>query len=64
MKELLSKSFWQGVKKTFHDSLEGRSLEENALKAPAEGQPNASSGAMASSSPERSADLVTRSTAQ
>jgi hypothetical protein len=45
MKEFLTKSFWQGVKKTFHEALEGRPPEGNASKAPVEGQPNASSGA-------------------
>ena len=64
MKEVLSRSFWQGVKKTFHEALEGRPLEGNAPKAPAEGQPNTSSGAEASSSPERSVNAVTRPTAE
>jgi hypothetical protein len=61
MKELLSKRFWQDVKKTFHEALAG---PPNPTPAAAEGQPNASSGADASSSPQRSADAVTRSTVQ
>lgn len=50
MKELLRKGFWQSLKKTFDEALEG--------------PPDASSGAEASSSPERSADLDTRSTSK
>jgi hypothetical protein len=36
MKELLTKSFWDGVKKTFNDALEGPPPEESASPAPAE----------------------------
>ena len=64
MKEFFSKTFWQDVKKTFHEALAGPPLEDNATSAAAEGQLNASSGADASSSPQRSADAVTRSTQQ
>lgn len=64
MKEFFSKTFWQDVKKTFHEALAGPPLEDNATPAAAEGQLNASSGADASSSPQRSADAVTRSTQQ
>jgi hypothetical protein len=64
MKELLSKGFWQDVKKTFHEALAGPRLEDNATPAGAEGQPKASLGAGASSSPQRSADAVTRSAVQ
>jgi hypothetical protein len=64
MKELLSKTFWQDVKKTFHEALAGPPLEDNATLAAAEGQPNASSGADASSSPQRGADAVASSTLQ
>ena len=35
MKEVLTKSFWQGVKKTFYEALEGPPLEDNASQAPA-----------------------------
>jgi hypothetical protein len=41
MKEVLTKSFWQGVKKTFHDALEDPSPTENASETPAD--PSASS---------------------
>jgi hypothetical protein len=34
MKEVLTKRFWQSVRKTFDDALEGRSAEVNAAKAP------------------------------
>ena len=38
MKELLTKNFWQGVKKTFYKALEDPP-EDNASQAPAEGNP-------------------------
>jgi hypothetical protein len=41
MKEVLTKSFWQGVKKTFHDALEDPPPTENASQIPAD--PSASS---------------------
>ena len=34
MKEVLTKNFWLGVKKTFYDALENRPAEANAGKAP------------------------------
>jgi hypothetical protein len=37
MKEVLTKSFWEGVKKTFDEALEGPPSEETALPAPVEG---------------------------
>ena len=37
MKEVLTKSFWQGVKKTFEDALEGPPPEDKASQAPAAG---------------------------
>ena len=39
MKELLTKNFWQGVKKTFYKALEDPPPEDNASQAPAEGNP-------------------------
>ncbi len=36
MKEVLTKSFWQGVKKTFHDALEDPPPAEKALQPPAD----------------------------
>ena len=43
MKEVFTKSFWQGVNKTFHEALEDPSPTEKALETPAEGDPIASS---------------------
>jgi len=39
MKEVLRKSFWQGVKRTFYTALEGPPAEENASQASAESKP-------------------------
>ncbi len=35
MKEVLTKSFWQGVKKTFYEAMESEPAKENALQPPA-----------------------------
>jgi hypothetical protein len=43
MKEVLTKSFWQGVKKTFHEALEEPSPRDNASSTPAEVNPKADS---------------------
>ena len=43
MKEVLTKSSWQSVKKTFHEALESPPSEDNASQAPAEVNPKASS---------------------
>ena len=43
MKEVLTQNFWQSVKKTFYDALDGPPAEGNASEAPAEGNPKASS---------------------
>jgi hypothetical protein len=43
MKEVFTKSFWQGVKKTFHEALEEPSTADNALQTPAGDDLNASS---------------------
>jgi hypothetical protein len=37
MKEVLTKSFWQGVKKTFYEALEGPPPTHDASQAPAAG---------------------------
>jgi hypothetical protein len=37
MKEVFTKSFWEGVKKTFDEALEGPPPAENASQTPAEG---------------------------
>jgi hypothetical protein len=42
MKEVLTKSFWQGVKKTFYEALEPEPEKKNASQVQAAGQQNAS----------------------
>jgi hypothetical protein len=34
VKEVFTKSFWQGVKRTFHDALEGRPPDADAAPTP------------------------------
>ncbi len=51
MTELFSKSFWQGVKKTFHEALEEAPPAGSALQSPAEGDRNAASTSATPSSP-------------
>jgi hypothetical protein len=36
MKEMLTKSFWQDVKRTFYTALEGPPAKDNSSQAPAE----------------------------
>jgi hypothetical protein len=40
MKELLTKTFWQGVKKTYDDALKGPAPEEKTPAPPAESTPD------------------------
>jgi hypothetical protein len=42
MKEVFTKSFWEGVKKTFHEALENPPPADNASQTPAEGDLSAS----------------------
>jgi hypothetical protein len=51
MKEVFTKSFWQGVRKTFDQAREDPPPAENALQTPAEGDPNASSAPSSSATP-------------
>jgi hypothetical protein len=51
MKEVFTKSFWEGVKKTFHEALEGPLLADNALQTLVEGDLSASSTSETPSSP-------------
>jgi hypothetical protein len=51
MKEVFTKSFWLGVKKTFHEALEDPPPADNASQTPAEGEPSASSSSEKPSSP-------------
>ena len=43
MKEVLTKSFWEDVRKTFHDALKGPPPADTALQTPAEGDLSACS---------------------
>ena len=64
MKEVLTKSFWQGVKRTFYEALEGPPPEGKALQAPAEGNPNAPSASEAASAPSASSERIQGSHAE
>ena len=50
MKEVFTKSFWQGVKKTFDQALEDPPPGNEALQAPAEDDPRPSSTSVTPSS--------------
>jgi hypothetical protein len=56
MKEVLTKSFWQGVKKTFYEAMESPPAKEDAAVTPAAVQGNtpAASKENPPSPPERS----------
>ena len=43
MKEVLTKRFWEGVKRTFDEAREGPTTKDNASQTPAEGDMSASS---------------------
>jgi hypothetical protein len=51
MNEVLTKRFWQGVKRTFDEALADRPPEDNASQAIDPSNPNASSTAEAPSAP-------------
>jgi hypothetical protein len=51
MKEVFTKSFWQGVKKTFDQALEDPPPTDSALQTPAEGAAGASSTSGTPSAP-------------
>jgi len=51
MKEVFTKKFWQGVKRTFDEAREGAPPEHKAVDAPAQAIPQDSSSAAAASSP-------------
>jgi hypothetical protein len=51
MKEVLTKSFWEGVKKTFHEALEDPPPADDSLRTPAEGDRSASATSETPSSP-------------
>jgi len=64
MMELLSKAFWQGVKKTFQEGLDGPPNKGIASPVPAEDKPNAVSDHEPLSSPEEGPESLTRSMKQ
>ncbi len=51
MKEVLTKSFWQGVKKTFYEAMESEPAKKDAAPVPAAEQVSPSSPQENSSSP-------------
>jgi len=56
MKELFTKSFWESVKKTFQEALEGPPPTDNALQTPAESNLRASSTSETPASPSVSSE--------
>jgi hypothetical protein len=58
MKEVFTKSFWQGVKKTYYEALEGPPPEDGTSHAPAEGNLNPSSTSEAPPSPSPSSEAA------
>jgi hypothetical protein len=56
MKEVFTKSFWQDVKKTFHEALEAEPPTENALQTPDVGDLRAPSTAEKPPSPSASSE--------
>jgi len=56
MKEVFTKGFWQGVKKTFDEALEGTTPAETATQTPAEDKPRDSSGSDTPRSPSLSSE--------
>ena len=56
MKEILTKSFWEGVRKIFHEALEGPPPANTALQTPREGDLSALSNSETPSSPSVSSE--------
>ena len=56
MREVFTKSFWQGVKKTYYEALESPPPEDGASQAPAEGNLSPSSTSETPSSPSPSSE--------
>jgi hypothetical protein len=56
MKEVFTKGFWQGVKKTFDEALEGTTPVETASQIPDEDKPRDSSGSETPLSPSVSSE--------
>jgi len=51
MKEVFTKSFWQGVKKTYYEALESPPAEDGASQAPVDGNLTPPSASETPSSP-------------
>jgi hypothetical protein len=58
MKEILSKSFWQSVKRTFYTALEGPPAEDNAAQASAESKPPKHCPALENPSPSATSEQI------
>jgi hypothetical protein len=56
MKEVFTKSFWQGVKKTYYEALEGPPPESGTSQAPAQDNLDAASTSETPSSPSPSSE--------
>jgi hypothetical protein len=56
MKEVFTKSFWKGVKKTFEEAREGQPPADKISETPAEGDPSASSTSDTPSTPSASSE--------
>jgi hypothetical protein len=56
MKEVFTKTFWQGVKKTFHEALEDPPPADKALQTRDEGDPRAPSTSETPSPPSISSE--------
>lgn len=56
MKEVFTKSFWQGVKKIYYEALEGPPPTDGASQTPAEGNLDRSSTSETPSSPSPSSE--------
>ena len=56
MKEVLTKSFWRGVKKTFYEALEDSPPQESASQTAAESNLNSSSKSESPSPPSSSSE--------
>lgn len=56
MKEVLTRSFWEGVRKTFHEALEGPPPVDTALQSPHKGDLSASSTSEIQSLPSESSE--------
>lgn len=60
MKELITKSFWRGVTKTFHEALEGAPPKLNSAQAP-EVEPTAPPNSKTQSSSDHQTNTVNES---